>query len=134
MRYALVFALAASWTASAHGEEAEPGVLREPGRTVVVRRQAHEKAPVAQPECSAWMDAASLRDLVRQEARKQGVDEKAALAILNEEFDGWRAGQLAEGRPWSDAADAGHRGSIRGQGHLQPGGKRAGRRGLSSKT
>ena len=26
MRYALVFALAASWTASAHGEEAEPGV------------------------------------------------------------------------------------------------------------
>ncbi len=85
MRYALVFALAASWTAGAHGEEAEPGVLRERGRTVVVRRQAPEKTPAAQPECSAWMDAASLRDLVSEEARKQGVDEKAALAILSEE-------------------------------------------------
>ncbi len=85
MRYALVFALAASWIANAHGEEAEPGVLKEPSRTVVVRRQAPEKTPATQPECSAWMDAASLRDLVRQEARKQGVDEKAALAILNEE-------------------------------------------------
>ena len=84
MRYALVFALAASWTANAHGEEAEPGVLREPRRTVVVRRQAPDKTPATQPECSAWMDAASLRNLVRQEARKQGVDEKAALAILNE--------------------------------------------------
>jgi soluble lytic murein transglycosylase-like protein len=31
------------------------------------------------------MDAASLRDLVREEARKQGVDEKAALAILSQE-------------------------------------------------
>jgi len=85
MRYVLVFALAASWTACAHGEEAEPGILREPGRTVVVRRQAPEKTPAAQPECSAWMDAASLRALVRQEARKQGVDEMAALAILNQE-------------------------------------------------
>ncbi len=82
MRYALVFALAAFWTANAHGEEAEPGA---PGRTVVVRRQASDKTPAAQPECSAWMDAASLRDLVRQEARKQGVDEKAAVAILNQE-------------------------------------------------
>ena len=51
MRYALVFALAASWTANAHGEEAELGVLKEPSRTVVVRRQAHETAPAAQPEC-----------------------------------------------------------------------------------
>jgi len=85
MRYALVFALAASWTARAHGEEAALGALGAPGRTVVVRRQAPEKTPAAQPECSAWMDAASLRDLVRQEARKQGVDEKAALAILSQE-------------------------------------------------
>ncbi len=85
MRCVLVFALAASWTANAHGEEAEPGVLREPGRTLVVKRQAPEKALAAQPECSAWMDAASLRDLVREEARKQGVDEKAALAILSQE-------------------------------------------------
>ena len=85
MRYALVFALAASWTANAHGEEGEPGGLGAPGRTVVVRRQAPDKPPAPQPECSAWMDAASLRDLVREEARKQGVDEKAALAILNQE-------------------------------------------------
>src|SRR5208283_100280 len=49
-------------------------------------------------------------------------------------IDGWRAGQLAEGRPWSDAADAGHRGSIRGQGHLQPGGERTGRRGLPQRS
>jgi hypothetical protein len=85
MRYALAIALAASWTANAHGEEGEPGTLGAPGRTVVVRRQAPGKTPATQLECSAWMDAASLRDLVRQEARKQGVDEKAALAILNQE-------------------------------------------------
>jgi len=85
MRYALVFALAVGGAASVHAQEAEQGAVREPGRTVVVRRQALEKAVALQPECSAWMDATSLRDLVREEARKQGVDEKAALAIPNQE-------------------------------------------------
>ena len=61
MRYALVFALAASWTANAHGEEAEPGVLREPGRTVVGQ-------------------AASARENSRGAAGMFGVDGRGQLA------------------------------------------------------
>ena len=84
MRYALVLALATSWTASAHGEEAEPGVLREPGRTVVGQApSARENSRGPAGMFGVDGGRASLRDLVRQEARKQGVDEKLALAIVN---------------------------------------------------
>ncbi len=47
-----------------------------------------EKLPSDSPEsdsCTAAMDTQSLQDLVRSEARRGGLDEKLALAILDQE-------------------------------------------------
>lgn len=43
------------------------------------------KAPVESGACSAEMDPQSLRELVQTEARSAGIDEKLALAILDQE-------------------------------------------------
>lgn len=57
-------------------------------------------------KCPADMDDASLRDLVRSEAARQGVEEKLALAILNQES--------------RDGADLNSRKGARGPMQLMP--------------
>jgi soluble lytic murein transglycosylase-like protein len=87
MRNALLLILCLLPTIAAAGERkpAPAGAVRvalAPGSDAPRSLPAE---PVESGPCSAELDSQSLRDLVQTEARHAGVDEKFALAILDQE-------------------------------------------------
>jgi len=87
MRYALVpiLCLLPSIAAADGRKPAPEGSVRVALAPVPGAPRSSPIEPVDSGACSAEMDPQSLRELVLAEARRAGVDEKLALAILDQE-------------------------------------------------
>jgi len=87
MRYALVLILCLlpSIAATDGRKPAAEGTVRVALAPVSAASRSLPTEPVDSGACSAEMDPQSLRELVQAEAKRAGVDEKLALAILDQE-------------------------------------------------
>jgi soluble lytic murein transglycosylase-like protein len=81
----LAICLLPSIAAADERNAAPEGAVRVAFAPVSGAPRSLPKPPVESGACSAEMDSQSLRDLVQTEARRAGIDEKLAMAILDQE-------------------------------------------------